>query len=142
MGWKEDLNYGLAAFGVQIPTTVPVDQWPRPDGEPGAEHRRFGRGDAAALLRGGTRPQSQGERHLGRLRLLLDMPERRLRRHFRQDADRQNPRQHFDDHRAGAVGRRLGRREHKRDGCTAGRVAVHAQGYSGEIVTWIAAARR
>ncbi len=27
MGWKEDLNYGLAAFGVQIPDDVPVDRW-------------------------------------------------------------------------------------------------------------------
>jgi hypothetical protein len=27
MGWKEDLNYGLAAFGVQIPEGVPVDSW-------------------------------------------------------------------------------------------------------------------
>jgi hypothetical protein len=25
MGWKEDLNYGLAAFGVQIPSPVPLD---------------------------------------------------------------------------------------------------------------------
>ena len=27
MGWKEDLNYGLAAFGVQIPESLPIDQW-------------------------------------------------------------------------------------------------------------------
>jgi hypothetical protein len=25
MGWKDDLNYGLAAFGVQIPSAVPLD---------------------------------------------------------------------------------------------------------------------
>jgi hypothetical protein len=25
MSWKEDLNYGLAAFGVQIPASVPLD---------------------------------------------------------------------------------------------------------------------
>jgi hypothetical protein len=25
--WKDDLNYGLAAFGIQIPTDVPLDQW-------------------------------------------------------------------------------------------------------------------
>jgi len=27
MTWKDDLNYGLAAFGIQIPTDVPLDQW-------------------------------------------------------------------------------------------------------------------
>lgn len=27
MSWKADLNYGLAAFGVQIPETVPIDGW-------------------------------------------------------------------------------------------------------------------
>jgi hypothetical protein len=25
MTWKEDFNYGLAAFGVQIPTSIPLD---------------------------------------------------------------------------------------------------------------------
>ena len=25
--WKDDLNYGLAAFGIQIPDRVPVDEW-------------------------------------------------------------------------------------------------------------------
>lgn len=27
MTWKEQLNYGLAAFGVQIPENLPIDQW-------------------------------------------------------------------------------------------------------------------
>jgi hypothetical protein len=27
MSWKDDLNYGLAAFGVQIPERVAVDDW-------------------------------------------------------------------------------------------------------------------
>jgi hypothetical protein len=27
MSWKEDLNYGLAAFGIQIPEDIPVDSW-------------------------------------------------------------------------------------------------------------------
>lgn len=27
MGWKEDLNYGLAAFGVRIPDRLPIDDW-------------------------------------------------------------------------------------------------------------------
>ena len=27
MSWKEDLNYGLAAFGIQIPDELPVDAW-------------------------------------------------------------------------------------------------------------------
>jgi hypothetical protein len=27
MTWKEQLNDGLAAFGVQIPNSVPIDQW-------------------------------------------------------------------------------------------------------------------
>jgi hypothetical protein len=27
MGWKQDLNYGLAAFGVQIPDSLPVNRW-------------------------------------------------------------------------------------------------------------------
>lgn len=27
MSIRDDLNYGLAAFGVQIPTTIPVDDW-------------------------------------------------------------------------------------------------------------------
>ena len=27
MTWKEDLNYGLAAFGLRIPDTVPIDDW-------------------------------------------------------------------------------------------------------------------
>jgi hypothetical protein len=27
MGWKDDLNYGLAAFGVRIPDALPVDDW-------------------------------------------------------------------------------------------------------------------
>jgi voltage-gated potassium channel Kch len=27
MSWKEDLNYGLAAFGIQIPEDLPVDSW-------------------------------------------------------------------------------------------------------------------
>jgi voltage-gated potassium channel Kch len=27
MSWKDDLNYGLAAFGVQIPDNIPVDAW-------------------------------------------------------------------------------------------------------------------
>src|SRR5688500_4745098 len=27
MSWKDDLNYGLAAFGVQIPDSVPLDLW-------------------------------------------------------------------------------------------------------------------
>ncbi|QOV88650.1 potassium channel family protein [Humisphaera borealis] len=25
MGWKDDLNYGLAAFGIKIPETMPLD---------------------------------------------------------------------------------------------------------------------
>lgn len=27
MGWRDDLNYGLAAFGVQIPDQFPLDHW-------------------------------------------------------------------------------------------------------------------
>jgi hypothetical protein len=27
MSWKDDLNYGLAAFGIQIPDDLPVDKW-------------------------------------------------------------------------------------------------------------------
>ena len=27
MSWKQDLNYGLAAFGIQIPESVPIDSW-------------------------------------------------------------------------------------------------------------------
>src|SRR3954462_6677094 len=27
MTWKQDLNHGLAAFGLQIPDTVPIDDW-------------------------------------------------------------------------------------------------------------------
>jgi len=27
MNWKDDLNYGLAAFGIQIPDRVPLDEW-------------------------------------------------------------------------------------------------------------------
>jgi|SRR5579884_1132511 len=27
MSWKDDLNYGLAAFGIQVPNSVPIDQW-------------------------------------------------------------------------------------------------------------------
>jgi hypothetical protein len=27
MTWKEDLNYGLAAFGIQIPESLPIDRW-------------------------------------------------------------------------------------------------------------------
>jgi len=27
MGWKDDLNYGLAAFGLQIPDSIPIDSW-------------------------------------------------------------------------------------------------------------------
>jgi hypothetical protein len=27
MSWKEDFNYGLAAFGIQIPDDIPVDAW-------------------------------------------------------------------------------------------------------------------
>ncbi len=27
MSWRDDLNYGLAAFGVQIPATLNVDGW-------------------------------------------------------------------------------------------------------------------
>lgn len=27
MGWRDDLNYGLAAFGIQIPNQFPLDQW-------------------------------------------------------------------------------------------------------------------
>ena len=27
MTWKDDLNYGLAAFGLKIPDRVPVDEW-------------------------------------------------------------------------------------------------------------------
>jgi hypothetical protein len=27
MGWKDDLNYGLAAFGLKIPDRLPVDEW-------------------------------------------------------------------------------------------------------------------
>jgi hypothetical protein len=27
MSWKDDLNYGLAAFGVQIPERIPMDAW-------------------------------------------------------------------------------------------------------------------
>lgn len=27
MSWKDELNYGLAAFGVQIPDEVPLDEW-------------------------------------------------------------------------------------------------------------------
>ncbi len=27
MSWREDLNYGLAAFGVQIPERIAVDDW-------------------------------------------------------------------------------------------------------------------
>ena len=27
MSWKDDLNYGLAAFGLKLPEGVPLDQW-------------------------------------------------------------------------------------------------------------------
>lgn len=27
MPWKDDLNYGLAAFGVQIPDRLKIDEW-------------------------------------------------------------------------------------------------------------------
>ena len=27
MSWKDDLNYGLAAFGVGLPDNLPLDQW-------------------------------------------------------------------------------------------------------------------
>jgi len=27
MSWKDDLNYGLAAFGVQIPERIDIDSW-------------------------------------------------------------------------------------------------------------------
>lgn len=27
MSWRDDLNYGLAAFGVQIPASIPIDDW-------------------------------------------------------------------------------------------------------------------
>lgn len=27
MSWRDDLNYGLAAFGVQIPASIPIDGW-------------------------------------------------------------------------------------------------------------------
>jgi len=27
MTWKDDLNYGLAAFGLKVPDSVPVDRW-------------------------------------------------------------------------------------------------------------------
>jgi hypothetical protein len=27
MTWKEQLNQGLSAFGVQIPDSIPIDQW-------------------------------------------------------------------------------------------------------------------
>jgi hypothetical protein len=27
MSWKDDLNYGLAAFGIQIPEDIPLDTW-------------------------------------------------------------------------------------------------------------------
>jgi hypothetical protein len=27
MNWKDDLNYGLAAFGIQIPDRIPLDEW-------------------------------------------------------------------------------------------------------------------
>ena len=27
MSWRDDLNYGLAAFGVQIPNSLPIDGW-------------------------------------------------------------------------------------------------------------------
>ena len=27
MSWKDDLNYGLAAFGLKIPERLPVDEW-------------------------------------------------------------------------------------------------------------------
>jgi hypothetical protein len=33
MGWKDDLNYGLAAFGVKIPDTFPIDKWAASLGE-------------------------------------------------------------------------------------------------------------
>jgi hypothetical protein len=27
MSWKDDLNYGLAAFGLKLPDGLPLDQW-------------------------------------------------------------------------------------------------------------------
>src|SRR3954465_5467834 len=27
MNWKDDLNYGLGAFGIQIPDRIPLDEW-------------------------------------------------------------------------------------------------------------------
>ncbi|HSU65225.1 MAG TPA: potassium channel family protein [Tepidisphaeraceae bacterium] len=33
MTWKEQLNEGLAAFGVQIPDGVPIDEWARSLGD-------------------------------------------------------------------------------------------------------------
>ena len=27
MGWKDDLNYGLGAFGVKVPDGLPLDRW-------------------------------------------------------------------------------------------------------------------
>jgi hypothetical protein len=27
MTWKDDLNYGLSAFGIQLPERIPLDEW-------------------------------------------------------------------------------------------------------------------
>jgi hypothetical protein len=27
MSWKDDLNFGLAAFGLKLPASLPLDQW-------------------------------------------------------------------------------------------------------------------
>src|SRR6476469_9981151 len=38
MNWKDDLNYGLAAFGVQLPGRIPLDEWAAKIGENPAQN--------------------------------------------------------------------------------------------------------
>lgn len=41
MSWKDDLNYGLAAFGVQIPDHVPLSDWAEKLGENPTENTAY-----------------------------------------------------------------------------------------------------
>ena len=101
MGWKDDINYGLAAFGLQIPEKLPIDAWVgKLTGSPARNTSAVVLASAAIFYAVERDHNPKVNDIYDAMVLLLDLPERRIRRYFCSHPGGENSRQLFNDDRS------------------------------------------